>query len=481
MSSNDRNLNYRYTVSNQNTASDLSDQTFHRRLLKKQQSHAQHFILDLTDISPQNIQKFKIQLSKFQGSVYTSHSTPQLLQKTYHCIKNEDDFKKNINHNHHTLVFSPKSKSQAKELIKIQKQHKNLQIQWQFVNYDSKIKNSLTVVDIAEFMKKNSLKKTDLPFWNSQIAEHYELEGLATPAWAIETARKNIEISVVIPTFNNCLFLCNAVQHLLFQNISTENYEIIIVDDGSSDQTQETLYSLIQNMKQKVNIKYIYWPKINLDRGNQIFFRAGLARNIGAQYSIGEKLFFLDSDMLVQNDFIQTVINEFKASDVLQFSRSHITQKNSLKNPRFSQIDDKEQTYIEDEKYWNQLFNTKNWNHLHHHWKYTCTYALGMSKSDFYDCGRFKRHFVSYGFEDTDLGFRLYKKNRKFKLIQKPLLHLTNYSSMQYQNSKFMRDQLLRKTSKLLFLDHLDLEIFEAFKFYYQFEKPLFSHIKDAF
>jgi glycosyltransferase involved in cell wall biosynthesis len=260
-----------------------------------------------------------------------------------------------------------------------------------------------------------------------------------------------------------------------------ENYEVIVVDDGSTDFSQETIYSLVQISQQSINIKYIYWSKKNTVRGDQFFFRAGLARNLGVEYAQGDKFMFLDSDILVNEDFVRVCINELESNDIIQFSRLHIKQIDSQKNPRFYQISQKVQTYIEEENYWNQLFTTSEWSKMSDFWKYTCTYALGISKIDFYDCGRFKRHFVSYGFEDTDIGYRMAKKNKKFKLIQQHLLHLTNYSTMQYQNSKYLREKLLRKTSKLLYLDHLDHEVFNAFHFYYNFEKPLLRHIKDAF
>jgi glycosyltransferase involved in cell wall biosynthesis len=493
MSSNERNLNYRYII-NKNPAhgrsgdrlglSDLSSTTYNRRLLKKEQSHAHKFIFDITQLGSEQIKNQLDQIIHLNGSLLLSAEQQDNVLatrlETYMLVKNKTEFERIKKNEAHKFIFQPECKPTAHQLVEIQNHYKELNIQWSFQNYDSKIKNSLTVTDIADLIKKYKIKKSDLPFFNTHIPSHYELEALIEPKWSFHTQKRNIQISIIIPTYNNCLFLCNTVQHLISQSVSLENYEIIVTDDGSTDQSEETLYSLLKSVQQQVNIKYIYWPKVN-SRGSQNFFRAGLARNLAAHHSEGSQLFFLDSDMLVPKTFIKSVIENFNTADVIQFSRFHIKQTESLKNPRYDQIQISKQTYIEDEKYWNQLFKTNQWSELHNYWKYTCTYALGMSKSDFYDCGRFKRHFISYGFEDTDLGFRLYQKNRKFKLIQQPLLHLTNYNSMQYQNSKFLRDQLLRKTSKLLFLDHLDMEIFEAFKFYYQFEKPLFCQLRDIF
>jgi glycosyltransferase involved in cell wall biosynthesis len=47
------------------------------------------------------------------------------------------------------------------------------------------------------------------------------------------------EVSVIIPTFNRALKVARAVTSVLYQNFT--DYEIIVVDDGSSDETAETL------------------------------------------------------------------------------------------------------------------------------------------------------------------------------------------------------------------------------------------------
>lgn len=489
-SSIDRNSYYRYKITQ---TDDILDSTYQRRLLKKQQSRALQFIFDASLLPLDQLNTIvPFLLSHKETPVFFRYSekidyTLFSELEIFLQIESLDEYlgflSLNLSPNQKlTLIFAPKTKKESLQIIEMVKKDKsNHPLEWFFTSYNPKIKNSLTVSEIYHLIKENQLVLTQLPFTNCAIPHHHELESLETPDWIFKTNNRNIQISVIIPTYNNCLFLSNVVRHLLSQTTSGEKYELIIVDDGSTDHTKETLHSLVYSRRHEINIQYIYWSKANPVRGDQSFFRAGLARNLGVQYAVGEKLMFLDSDMLVPEDFIETCIKELNHFDLIQFSRLHIKQVNSQKNPSFAQIDIKSQTYIEEEHYWNQLFQTPDWNQMEYFWKYTCTYALGISKADFYGCGRFKRHFVSYGFEDTDIGFRMAKKKKKFKLIQKPLLHLTNYSTMQYQNSKFIRDQLLRKTSKLLYLDHLDPEIYEAFHFYYNFEKSLYALIRDFF
>lgn len=88
-------------------------------------------------------------------------------------------------------------------------------------------------------------------------------------------------ISVVIPTYNRKLSLCDAIVSVLNQSSSV--YEIIVVDDGSTDETCDLMFDFL-NLQKK--IKYI---KIN-NSG------PGLARNLGISIASGDWIAFLDSD-----------------------------------------------------------------------------------------------------------------------------------------------------------------------------------------
>ncbi|MHA1381845.1 MAG: glycosyltransferase family 2 protein [Candidatus Helarchaeota archaeon] len=87
-------------------------------------------------------------------------------------------------------------------------------------------------------------------------------------------------ISVIIPTYNRAKLLPRAIRSVL--NQTYENFEIIIIDDASKDNTQEVVNSFSDR-----RIKYIC-----------LYERVGVAaaRNIGIKTSEGKFLTFLDSD-----------------------------------------------------------------------------------------------------------------------------------------------------------------------------------------
>ncbi len=104
---------------------------------------------------------------------------------------------------------------------------------------------------------------------------------------------KNINdplVSVIIPTYNREHFLRRAINSVVCQ--SYNNIELIIVDDGSNDNTEEIIKEYHEN-----NILFI---KINKNQG------CSVARNIGVHTSKGEYIAFLDSD----DEWINTKLDE---------------------------------------------------------------------------------------------------------------------------------------------------------------------------
>jgi glycosyltransferase involved in cell wall biosynthesis len=101
------------------------------------------------------------------------------------------------------------------------------------------------------------------------------------------------DISIIMPTFNRARHLEHAVQSVLAQ--SFRNWELIIVDDGSTDNTFEILDRFILRFP---NIRY-------MKQSNR---KAALARNSGIQASFGRYITFLDSDDHYLENHLETRI-----------------------------------------------------------------------------------------------------------------------------------------------------------------------------
>lgn len=97
--------------------------------------------------------------------------------------------------------------------------------------------------------------------------------------------------SVIIPTYNRVEFILLAIRSVL--NQSYPHFEVIVVDDGSTDKTMDVVATISDP-----RIFYIHIP--NSERG--------AARNTGLRYAKGDYVTFLDSDDQYYNDYLSNAL-----------------------------------------------------------------------------------------------------------------------------------------------------------------------------
>lgn len=103
-------------------------------------------------------------------------------------------------------------------------------------------------------------------------------------------------VSIIVPTYNRADILLETIQSII--NQTYQNWECIIVDDGSQDNTQEECLKLIEKDKR---IYYFKRPENRNAGGNG-------ARNFGFLKSKGEYIKWLDSDDLITNLLLEKEI-----------------------------------------------------------------------------------------------------------------------------------------------------------------------------
>lgn len=129
------------------------------------------------------------------------------------------------------------------------------------------------------------------------------------------------KVSVIIPIYNMRNSIKNSVKAILRQTYS--NLEIILVDDGSKDDS----YSLCQELV-KDNDKIKVWHTEN--RGS------GHARNFGIEKASGDYVYFPDADDVLQEDAIEILVNvmESKFCDLVVFGFRSIDYKGKLREKK---------------------------------------------------------------------------------------------------------------------------------------------------
>lgn len=125
-------------------------------------------------------------------------------------------------------------------------------------------------------------------------------------------------VSVIIPAYNRARFLKEAIDSVLNQEYP--HLELIVVDDGSTDQTA----SIIHNYGNR--IKYIYISHQGVSR----------ARNVGISQAQGELIAFLDSDDIWRPKKLSTQVDFFKQhSHALICQTEEIWIRNGIRvNPK---------------------------------------------------------------------------------------------------------------------------------------------------
>src|SRR5215813_5826726 len=98
--------------------------------------------------------------------------------------------------------------------------------------------------------------------------------------------------SVVICTYNRLDHLVNSVESALHQTIDAANYEVIVVDNCSTDGTAEAIQKLIG---EHPNLRYLYETRLGLAN----------ARNSGWQAAQGTYVAFLDDDAKAENNWLE--------------------------------------------------------------------------------------------------------------------------------------------------------------------------------
>lgn len=118
------------------------------------------------------------------------------------------------------------------------------------------------------------------------------------------------EISIILPVHNGAAYIANAIHSIQKQSLS--EWELIIVNDGSTDNTLEICNYFCKNDK---NIRVI-----SKNRGG-----VSAARNLGIDSAIGQYLLFVDADdELPENGLYElwNAANEFSSPDIIKANHS---------------------------------------------------------------------------------------------------------------------------------------------------------------
>jgi glycosyltransferase involved in cell wall biosynthesis len=112
-------------------------------------------------------------------------------------------------------------------------------------------------------------------------------------------------LSIIIPTLNRDQYLKSCLNSLLNQEFDVDNYEILVVDNGSIDNTKKITAEYI-SLSSEHNIRYIYEPELGLLSG----------RHRGALEAKGDILVFIDDDIEADPNWLSAIYESFQDQSV---------------------------------------------------------------------------------------------------------------------------------------------------------------------
>lgn len=115
-----------------------------------------------------------------------------------------------------------------------------------------------------------------------------------------------IKISLILPVYNTAIFLEKCVRSCELQDLSQEEFEVIIVNDGSTD----------NSLKVATDLKSIYSNIIILNQNNQ---GVSMARNNGAEIARGKYIWFIDSDDFITKNCLAKIVNIMDSKELDMF------------------------------------------------------------------------------------------------------------------------------------------------------------------
>lgn len=266
-------------------------------------------------------------------------------------------------------------------------------------------------------------------------------------------------ISIIIPSYNRSEFIRKILHCLGKQTLRPDQFEVIIVDDGSTDSTKQIVQKFNQ-WNSQIQIRYFYVPRRLPVRALYNCNRAGPIRNLGASKARGEIFLFMDSDILIPQNYLQELCKQHQSYDVVVPRRVYLNKETTSQSeidPSAMQPNNRMQINWQD--YLKDFYSTDNWESLELPWKYFMTYCLSVRREIFFQAGGFRTNFISYGYEDLDWGYRVVQSGARLKYLPTEVYHLYHFDGgSEYTLSEDFRHFQLAMSSRVFVAQNMPVE-----------------------
>jgi cellulose synthase/poly-beta-1,6-N-acetylglucosamine synthase-like glycosyltransferase len=191
-------------------------------------------------------------------------------------------------------------------------------------------------------------------------------------------------ISVIVPARNAADTIASCLESLLAQTVPRDDYEVIVVDDGSTDETRRVV--------EQFDVILV----VQSHKG------PAAARNRGVNASRGEALLFTDADCEPAPTWIAEMVEPFETREIVGVKGVYATRQRGVV-PRFVQCEYEERYQLMARREYIDFIDT---------------YSAGYRRATFLWEKGFDTRYPTASVEDQELSFRLAKEG--YKMVFNP-------------------------------------------------------------
>jgi glycosyltransferase involved in cell wall biosynthesis len=242
-----------------------------------------------------------------------------------------------------------------------------------------------------------------------------------------------LKCSVVIPTYNRVTLLRHTLESLTRQSLPRDQFEVLVIDDGSSDTTAD----MVNGYRERLDLRYFFQP----DEG----WRVAKARNAGISEAAADVCVLIDSGVILHSGCLAAHVTSHESADsdvavcgyvycfnidnddadrinqVIDFDDPDATIE--MMTARRQWLDIREEFY---ERY------TDDFSDVPAPWVMFWTCNVSVRTARLRSVGAFDEAFQAWGGEDLDLAYRLHRDGARFIVNrQASSIHCPHYKKFE--------------------------------------------------
>jgi glycosyltransferase involved in cell wall biosynthesis len=229
-----------------------------------------------------------------------------------------------------------------------------------------------------------------------------------------------MDISVILPTYNRSTLLEYTLKSLALQQTGGYRFEVVVADDGSSDDT----CAIVEKYKPLLRIKYVYQEDLG--------YRPASARNKAIEVAEGELCLFVDSGIILNTDVLYKHILFHEKEGPYSAAVGYVygfDREDHVVVVLKKMIDPDDPAASVSAVSQHEIYFDVREMHFRNHqdqihtlpapWLYFWTGHVSVSRRNLLKVGMFDESYDGrWGVEDNDLGMRLFQAGIKIHLLR---------------------------------------------------------------